>query len=487
MQMAGDAGLQPVSQQARWWLAACLVPIGSALLLRQAGPLFAYEVEVINRPLVMMAASYCTASLLYLLVLWWLLPRHAGPRSSSSPATPIACLTIVIIGGLAARVLLFGSVPVQENDFYRYLWDGAVTASGLNPWQHAPQTVIDGASGPVLAALGERAGDVLTRVNYADLRTVYPPVTQIAFAVAHWLQPFSLDAWRAVLLVLELGMLGVIVALLRLCGRPALWCAVYWWNPIAIKEVMNSGHMEPVVMLPVVLALLLAIRFRIVAASLLTAIAAGAKLWPVLLLPAVWRRSVHRPGLVIGTGVAFAAASALMYWPVLAAGVDETSGFVAFGTQWQRISASFSALLWLSAQLPQTLASPELVARLAAAGLVGVIVLYSNRTAPADAAGLARRFMIAAAALLLLSPVQLPWYYLWLLPFLCIHPNPALLLISATFPVYYAFFELTARNVGEAWLEALVWAMWLPVWAALLAQWWPRAQTAEPVSRQEAG
>ncbi len=469
MQLTAGAGPAPASKQPYLWLAASLLPLVGAILLRQAGPLFSYEIEVVDRPLLFFAAAYCAAGVFYLLTLWWLLPRWH--RGLAAPA-PLTCLVIVISAGLAARLLLFGSVPVQENDFYRYLWDGAVTAHGFNPWLHSPQAALDGTAGPALGALGVEAGEVLARVNYAGVRTVYPPVTQLAFAAAYWLEPFSLDAWRAVLLLLELAMLGLILALLRQCGKPALWCAIYWWNPIAIKEVMNAGHMEPVVMLPVLAALLLGMRSRPVAAALLTGLAAAAKVWPVLLLPALLRKSLDRPAIAVTAGATFAAATALIYWPVLNAQIDGSSGFVAFGSEWQRISASFSALLWLVSKVPQTLADPGLLARALAAGTVAAIVLFSNLAAPRDADGLAHRFLIAAAALLLLSPVQLPWYYLWLLPFLCLHPSPALLLISATFPVYYAFFALTARHVDEGWLEALVWAMWLPVWAALAAQWW---------------
>ncbi len=458
----------PASHRPHLWLTASLLPICGAILLRQAGPLFSYELENLDRPLLAFAAVYCCAGLLYLLALWLLLPRQTA---GGAPA-PLICLVIVIAAGLAARVTLFGSVPVQEDDFYRYLWDGAVAAHGLNPWTHPPQAVLEGTAGSAFTALGAEAGEVLTRVNYADVRTVYPPVTQLAFAAAHWLKPFSLDAWRAVLLALELGMLGLIITLLRQTGKPVLWCAIYWWNPIAIKEVMNSAHMEPVVMLPVLAALLFGIRARPVTASLLGAVAAGAKVWPVLLLPALWRKSADRPALLLAAGGAFATATALIYWPVLAAQLDGSSGFVAFGTQWQRISASFSALLWLASQLPQTPLDAGLVARAVAAALVAGIVLFSNRTAPPDGDALAHRFLVAAAALLLLSPVQLPWYYLWLLPLLCLHPNPALLLISATFPLYYAFFALTARDVDETWLEALVWAMWVPIWIALATFGW---------------
>ena len=41
--------------------------------------------------------------------------------------------------GLAARAILFASEPVLEDDYQRYLWDGAVTAQGLNPMRSRPR------------------------------------------------------------------------------------------------------------------------------------------------------------------------------------------------------------------------------------------------------------------------------------------------------------------------------------------------------------
>ena len=81
-------------------------------------------------------------------------------------------------------------------------------------------------------------------------------------------------------------------------------------------------------------------------------------------------------------------------------------------------------------------------------------------------------FLIAGCAMLLLSPVQVPWYFIWVAPFLCVFPYRGLLLMTLTFPLYYAFFKLTAADVDEAWLLGLVWAMWLPVWTVIAVDWW---------------
>ncbi|MGD8779206.1 MAG: hypothetical protein PVH88_09635 [Ignavibacteria bacterium] len=47
-------------------------------------------------------------------------------------------LPAIIIFGLVVRIILTPTFPVLEDDFYRYLWDGAVTANGINPYEHAP-------------------------------------------------------------------------------------------------------------------------------------------------------------------------------------------------------------------------------------------------------------------------------------------------------------------------------------------------------------
>ncbi len=49
-----------------------------------------------------------------------------------------------IIGvGLLSRLILIPSQPVLEDDYYRYLWDGAVTAHGYNPYVYSPLDAMD--------------------------------------------------------------------------------------------------------------------------------------------------------------------------------------------------------------------------------------------------------------------------------------------------------------------------------------------------------
>ena len=455
----------------KFWILSGAALLCCALVLAAASSQFAYELEVASRPIFLFVAGYMMAGAVFLAVAWFLVPR------SLTAPNPLSLLMLMIGFGLAMRVVLFGSVPVQENDYYRYLWDGSLTAHGINPWAYSPQAIIDGSvADPTIVMLKAQAGPVLERINYSDLRSIYPAVSQAAFALAYTIKPFSLEAWRGVLLVLELVTLGLVLSLLSSLNRPLIWSCLYWWNPIVIKEVMNSSHMEPALMVPLLAALVLCIKARPVAASGVAALAVAAKVWPVLILPAIWRALLQQPARLVAA-IAFAGLLVLaLYWPIISTQFDQSSGFVAFSTGWERISASFLILTATANLIPQFLLEPGSLARLMAAALIATTVLLSNRKPVAGPADTVQRFLIAASAMLLLSPVQLPWYFIWIAPFLCVFPYRGLLLMTLTFPLYYAFFKMTAVGVDEAWMLGLVWAMWLPVWMVLAFDWWTGKQ-----------
>ena len=85
----------------------------------------------------------------------------------------------------------------------------------------------------------------------------------------------------------------------------------------------------------------------------------------------------------------------------------------------------------------------------------------------ADAADLVRRAAIIAAALVLASPAQYPWYAIWFLPFLPFLPLRCFLVLTVTLPLYYAFFHFNARGAPETFRAIIVWMIWVPAWVAL--------------------
>ncbi len=385
-------------------------------------------------------------------------------------------LVLVLAFGAAMRLVLLFSAPILENDFYRYLWDGAVTAQGVNPYGYAPAEVLAGPASPepvppVLARLAKEADAVLPRINHPHLKTIYPPVSQLAFAVAYWLAPFSLTAWRLVLLGFDLATLALLAALLRTLNLPLLFLAIYWWNPLFLKEVVNSGHLD-VVALPLALgAVLLSLRGRPLTALVPLAAGIGAKLWPLVLVPVLLRPLFSEPRrLVLGIFL-LGAMVGLLFLPMLTAGGGESAGWWAYARQWEMNDALFKVLNWgvlagLNVVGPYSQAAP-MVTRLVVVGLLVAFIIWQVRQPLGDGRDVSERCLLILAALFLLSPTQFPWYYVMLIPFLTLRPRWSLLLLTMLLPLYYLRFVFLARGQAAIFDYGIVWLEFLPVWLLL--------------------
>jgi alpha-1,6-mannosyltransferase len=456
----------PAATLAARWLCGGLLVIAFGVALTAFSRRFGYAYDVGEMPVLWLAAGLVLAGLVYALCL--------PPLINQSLVCDRREVRLIVGGmiaaGIAARLVLFASEPILEDDYQRYLWDGAVTASGNNPYALSPKEAR--AHGRELGRLAREGGDVVRRINHPDLRTVYPPVTQGAFGLAHLIQPWSLAAWRSVILLFDLATLALVLVLLREAERSPLWSALYWWNPIVIKELFNSAHMEAVVLPFVLLALGLAVRRRPLASVLSLAFAVGAKLWPALLLPLLvrWYGQTDRR-MLINAIVLFGAILAAWALPIWFGGFDRQSGFATYLASWQTGSALFPALERAVAIAFFWMELPAETIGLVARGIVmlclAVIGLLVSLKPVENADDLLGRASLVIAALVLLSPAQFPWYAVWFAPFLAFRPWTGFLLLAATLPLYYLDFYFITLGRAEVFPELVVWIIWIPVWAAL--------------------
>ena len=392
-------------------------------------------------------------------------------------------LVLIVAGGVLLRVLLLWSTPALEDDFYRYLWDGGVTAHGYSPYVIAPASADANGVPAVIRELAEDGEHIRDKINHPKLRTIYPPVAQAAFALAYLAEPWSLLAWRLVCVLGEMATLWLLLALLADVGRSPLWVAAYWWNPVVVKELINSAHMEAILMPLVLAALLLAIRQRHIAAAAMLGLASGAKVWPVILAPLILRPLLGEPRrLALACGV-LGTMLVLLAWPPFRAGLDQTSGIVAYATQWQTNSALFPAVARLVGLVTGLFsASPDLGARLArvvvSVGIAAVALGLAWRPAsePKDFLG---RATLVVAAMVLLSPAQFPWYLIWVQPLLALRPINGLLAATVFMPVYYASFHFHASDSYWIFRDFIVWAIWVPIWTLLAIE--ARSRWSKPL------
>lgn len=454
------------------------LPLASALLglmawsvaLAALSHQFRFDRGVLEEPVALFVALQSAAGLLYLFTLW-LLRRHAASRR---------LILVLLVVGSAMRLSQFQAAPILETDFFRYLWDGALTAHGLDPYRFTPNQVLAGDVPPPWRDQAAEAGAIVHRINHPWLRTIYPPTAQAAFALAHWIAPFSLDGLRAVWFLLDSLIVLMILTMLRGTSRMALGVGIYALNPLLIKEVYNAGHMEPVLLAALTATLLAARAGRPSLTGVSLGLAVGAKVWPVLWLPLVLRAAAsHRRAVIVCT-MACALTFTLMAWPIVRHRMDDASGFGAYAKRWQMNDSVY--LLVHSAIHLLTEDHAQLAARglIAAVLVTSAVVLALRRSHHRER--LIARATIVTAMLFLLSPTQFPWYFLWLMPLLALREVWSLLALTVTLPIYYLRMPMAAADHAVWFDYGLIWLQFAPIWVMLLIEWrWARRRRADPV------
>jgi alpha-1,6-mannosyltransferase len=285
-----------------------------------------------------------------------------------------------------------------------------------------------------------------------------------------------MTAWRMVLLLLDLVTLYLLFILLRNLNLPLQGLVIYWWNPLLIKEIYNSGHME-LVLFPFLLGFVLfLIHHRYVYASGVLGLAVGVRFWPALLLPVVLRNHWRESKRVIPVVILFAGLSIVMFLPLYETHFDSGSGLRAYASYWEMNDTLFMVLLWTVKAIlgmnGQGVGNAQITTRVVTAGILFMLIVWIVKRSDHDPRETVRRIVLIIAALFLLSPTQFPWYALWMLPFLAVCPRASLLILTALLPLYYVRFYLSARGMAEIFDKGIVWLEFGPVWLLLMWEWY---------------
>lgn len=390
------------------------------------------------------------ASLAALAGVAWL---AAVPVIGLAPPVALAAL------GLLLRLAWASVPPVLDTDHLRYLWDGALVAHGLSPWAAPP------AAG-VPAALGEPGAALAARLPFADLRSIYPVTAQAVFALAHLIAPWSLVGLRVVMMAAELCTIAVARGLLRCAGLPAERCWLLWCCPLVPVLLANAVHVEAVLVPLLFGALWAALAGRGPAAGALLGLAAGVKVWPLLLAPLLARALPRRS--LAGAGAALAVTAGSSLAPLLATLGGADAGLAAYARGWLVNNAPFA---WVEALLGLALATPGQVLRPVVALMAGMVALGAALPAPSGGKELVARAMLVATVTFYLSPAQYPWYAMWFMPFAALLAFRPLLVPAISLPAYWLFFPMHAAGQGALFDHAVAALHALPVAAALLLRW----------------
>lgn len=421
---------------------------------------------------------------------------HVAGKTRSSKGAGL-----ILVIGLLARLFLWPSLLIQENDPYRYLTDGMCLTHGVNPFTVTPlelQHVAAGGNGLPLpeafkAALRTaQAEEALARVSYPELRTIYPPVAQMAFALGSWLTPWDWLGQRAVALMADLLTIAALAALLRALRLPLTWLVVYLWNPLVLKEIANSAHIDALACAALagsfaVLAWKPPVRARIPWCATVAGILLGAsiltKLYPLAVLPLSAAACLRLAGPAAGVAhlCGVLAALAVGYAAFSGAGAGnlvETLG--VYLTEWERNAGVRRIINWLSGSAPLTPSTSSwLTAVLVGLGLAMLIVYWIRRITMArrdrSCVQLLLQGSVAVfAGWLLTAPAVFPWYALPLITLSCVAPRFWVVCLSGAFGAYYLLFLAEFRTGSDAplWKQLVVALEHGIIWLGLAWAWW---------------
>ena len=430
-------------------LAAGGVLTGSFVWLRATGDL-GEDVPGLWLALLPAAAAWAYAA--------WLVLR--SPCEAPGTAAVVAGFAVIF------RLLLLDTPPSLSDDIYRYLWDARVQAAGGNPYAQAPDD-------PSLAPLRDTDWG---RINHPELVTIYPPVAQWLFRGAHAAWPGA-TGLKAALVLCDLLLMAVLWCLLKHRGQSPPRILLYAWHPLPVIEIAGNGHVDVLAVTLMMMGLLFLASGRRHGAALALTAAILSKVVPVLCLAACWRSWApadsrgwrrwldpipRRPLVWVPLGLAAA-------WLAYAdAGGAMWSGLRTFAEKWRHNDSLYGLVYSLLAD-PKPGWEWDDGALMTARWICLAALAAVTAWAAAGWRDPVRAVAASMGALLLLSPVVHPWYLLWILAFLPMHP--ALPWMAFSWLAFLGYEALMPYRGTGTW-QSSEWVAWVEYGPVYLLLGW---------------
>ena len=331
---------------------------------------------------------YISASIFFL-VLWWQITLLQIPRNY------IYYLTFGII---ILRIVFIPVQPVGSDDFYRYIWDGKVQASGINPYEYSPND----------SALVKLHTDILPqKVNHANMKTLYPPLTEILFYAAYIISGESYLGLKIILLLFELITLWGIFLILNKLKIDKKYLLLYAFSPLPVFQFFIDSHADGFGLAFIIFAIFFYLDRKKIISYILIGLSICIKPIGLLLIP-----------LLLYTEKSFAERLKIILIPAFICGVlyipytfsgEPFQALIKFTENW-----TFNGIVF---DIFNSFMHNNQKVRI----ICGIIYLFIFLFVAVSKKGLMEKIYLSIFLLLIFSPVVHPWYVSWLailLPFI---------------------------------------------------------------------
>ena len=375
-------------------------------------------------------------------------------------------LLIIVFFSILFRLIALPGVLIHENDIYRYLWDGKASLQGINPYKYAPAdlfmyengyrkdyydshhnvmirgrnfTETDEHNLEVLLRLRGQNPPFYERIGHWEVPTIYPPVAQMLFILPVLIDGDNLIWMKALFVIFDIASLFLIIGLLKHFRIAPCMSIIYGWSPLMLFEIANGGHYDAIPIFFALLSLFLFFKRKRWAGTLALAFSALSKFFagiflPILVRPRQWRLILF-----------FVSLMGLFYVPYIVwdgAGLRRVfRGLMTYNSQWSYNASVFNLIHFLMGKIHGAWADALIPAKIATGCLyIGVWSGLVFKRAENDLAILNRCFW-AVALLFIINPVGDPWYFCWVVPFLCFFPWRSWHLLSGLLMLSYLNFR----------------------------------------------
>ena len=347
---------------------------------------------------------------------------------------------LILFTAITARILLIPAPMLSSNDAERYLWDGAVALTGLDPYRVPP-------ADPLVAGLRMIWA---TPPEHAAYPTLYPPAALTLFALSALAGPvWGIWVWKLMISAAGIGLVPIAHRLLCQHGKER-HLALVALSPLLVLETGVGAHLDVLPAMLIAAAMLAFNAKQPGRVGALLGLGATLKLLPAVALVALGLAMGHRAMLR-----AVAAATIVVmtvYGLALAADWRPIGSLPVFFEKWRNGSPIFTAL---EACLPTAWLVP--VVAVLAVGLAATVAVLAHQRRPVLAA------QLALATPLLLSPVAFPWYLAVLVPLAAVQPSVALIGWLTASPLVYEVrdrFDSDGIWMPAIWPLATIAAVW---------------------------
>lgn len=311
------------------------------------------------------------------------------------------------------KILALGILPVGSDDYYRYLWDGKLLVNGINPFQYPPNSM----------NLMHLHSDLLpAQVTYPEIKTIYFPLSQVAFATAYLICGESIGGLKIIILLSDILITIGLFLLLKRFAINFKYVLIYAASPLIFYQFIIDAHID-----------ILGIMFLLFSIYFLK----DKKLLSALLLAA---SLMVKPTFLIAVPIFFLHEKKfndkmkMALVPIVLLGISfipfafDTNPFdtlINYTRHWSFNGAAFN-LLTIFFSNTFTI---RLILLITFALIYLLLLMYYTNVLPL--------LYYSLIFFLLLSPVVHPWYAAWLIVLLAVYPRLSGLtyvsLISLTF------------------------------------------------------